>query len=152
MKSLQTGYSAIQLIVIIAIIGILLGVATVSFLKFRQQQALEHTTDAIVSMLGEARAKTLAGYGNTSYGVRIEAAKIVLFTGTVYSANAATNKNIPYETGVSLETLALNGGGSNVSFDRLKGTTSQYGTIIVQSSNGQTRTIIITSTGTVKRN
>ena len=97
MKSFQTGYSAIQLIVTIAIIGILLGVVSVPFLKFRQQQALENTTDGLVSVLGEARAKTLAGYDNTSYGVHIEAAQFVLFTGTTYNANASTNKTFFYE-------------------------------------------------------
>lgn len=148
----QSGYGILHFIIIIAVIGILLGVAAVPFFNFRQQQALEHTTDAVVSILGEARAKTLAGYDNTSYSVHIEATKVVLFTGTVYSAGASTNKNILYETDVSLGTLTLSGGGSNVSFDRLKGTTAQYGTIILQSSNGQSRTVTITSAGTVKRN
>ncbi len=148
----QSGYGILHFIIIIAVIGILLGVAAVPFFNFRQQQALENTTDAVVSILGEARAKTLAGYNSNTYGVRIEADKLVFFRGETYSASEPTNRITLYETGVSLQTLTLIGGGSVVRFDRLKGTASNHGTIVLQSSNGQTRTITITSTGSVKRN
>ena len=78
----KNGYTLIELAIVIAIIGIILAIVIVPLSKFRKQEALQNTTNAITSILNEARTKTLAGYNNTTYSVRIESTRAILFVGT----------------------------------------------------------------------
>jgi type II secretory pathway pseudopilin PulG len=146
------GFSLIEIVLIIGIIGVLAAVVSLPFAKFRQTQALENTTNAVIAILNEARTRTLGAVGNTSYSVRVESDQAILFTGTSYNLSTPSNQILSFETPVTMTGITLNGGGSNVSFDRLKGTTSQNGTIILSLPNGLTRTILVSATGSVSRN
>ncbi len=147
----RRGFTLLEMTIVLAIAVVLITIVTPPFIKFRQQQALQNTTNAIVSVLSDARAKTFAALNNTSYSVKIESNQATLFTGTSYSSSDPTNDVYPFETPTTV-TWSLAGGGSVISFDRLKGTTSQYGTITIQLPSGVTRVITITTLGTVARN
>lgn len=148
----QKGISVLEIVIIIAIVGALAAVITLPFNSFRQNQALQNTTNGVVSLLEQARTQTLAGVGNTNYSVHIESGQAVLFTGNTYTSGASTNVVFSYENPITLGTLSLQGGGSNVTFDRLTGKTSQYGTIQLVLSASRTTTITVSSTGTISRN
>lgn len=148
----QHGRSVIELLLVIAILSLLVAVVATPFSNFRKTQALENTTNTVISILGEAHARTLAGVGDTNYGVHLATTAATLFAGSTYSSGASTNDVYTFETPVQLGTVSVNGGGSDVVFDRLKGTTGDYGTISVQISGGDTRTISVTATGSIKRN
>jgi len=148
----QKGFTAVELLVVVAIIGILSTIMTLSFSNFRNNQALQNTANTVMSVIEEARTKTLSGDGNTYYSVRFESGKAVLFTGGTYNANASTNKYFSYETPVTLGTLSLNGSATAVTFDRLTGKTSQYGTIQLTRSATSSVTITVTANGTISRN
>lgn len=151
MKKNQLGLTLIEVVVIIAIIGALIAVVTFPLIKFRQQQSIQNATNGVVSVLNDARTKTLAGLGGTSYSVQIQSDKVILFTGTTYSSATATNESYTIEEPVYLN-WSLAGGGNAISFDMLKGTTSQYGTITLTLPNGTTRVITINNTGSITRN
>ena len=148
----KSGFTLIEIIVVIAIVGILAAIISSPFGKFRNAQALQNTTNAIVSVINSARTKTLASVNNTSYGVHIDSDRVILFTGISYNSEDATNQIVIFEPQVTLETLSLNGGGAEILFDRLKGTTSQYGTIVIDLPSGQSKTITVQATGSVLRN
>lgn len=142
----QSGLSAIELIVILAIVALLVVIGGLPFLKFRQQQALQNTTNAVVSLLNEARTKAIAGYDNTSYSVRVEQQQAIVFTGTTYSAGASTNQIVLFESPITGPSTPV-----TFSFARMKGTTSS-GTLTMSIPNGATRTITVTTTGAITRN
>jgi hypothetical protein len=56
-----------------------------------------------------------------------------------------------YESPVTLSSLTLQGGGNDIGFDRLKGTTANGGTIVLMASPFS-KTISITGTGSIQRN
>jgi len=145
------GFTLIEILVVIAIVGVLIAVVALPLIKFRQQQSLQNTTNAIVAVLNDARAKTFAAVNNTSYGVALSSTGMTLFTGTGYAVETATNETYTFESPVTA-TWSLAGGGNTISFDRLKGTTGQHGTITLQVPNGTMRTITITTLGSVIRN
>jgi type II secretory pathway pseudopilin PulG len=151
-KSFQAGISILEIVLVIAVIGVLSAVVSLPFSKFRQAQALENSTDAVIALLNEARTKTLGAVGNTSYSVHIQSDRAVLFTGTSYNSSEPSNQALLVETPVSITAISLTDGGSEVNFDRLKGTTSQSGTITLALPNGQTRVITVATTGAVSRN
>jgi type II secretory pathway pseudopilin PulG len=151
MRTKQAGITLIEITVVMAIVVLLVAVITPSFSKFRNAQALENTTDAVVSLLNEARTRTLAGVNDTSYNVRIESNRAVLFDGAAYSSGDEGNEVLTYETPVT-GSATLSGGGSEIYFDRLRGTTDQSGTITLSISGGTSHTITITNVGSIMRN
>ena len=144
------GFTLVEIIVVVAIVTVLTVVVSVSFSKFRKQQALQNTTNAITSILNEARTKTLSAYGNTYHSVKFESNRVVLFVGGTYDSGVVTNESYYYET-PAIVSYSLQGGGSQISFDRLKGTTSQYGTITVSISGIGSYTITVSSVGAIVR-
>ncbi len=146
------GLSVVELIMVIAVVAVLITLIVPSFISLRKNQALQNSTNSVVSLLQEARAKTLASYNNTFYSVYFGTNEAVLFTGGTYSSGNGTNKVVSYESPVTLQSTSFNGGGSQVSFDRLKGTTSQHGTIVVGISGGSSKTITVSDAGVVSRN
>ncbi len=147
----QRGVTIAEIVIIIAIIGLLTTVIALPFSTFRQRQALQNSTNAVVAALNEARTRTLAAVGNTYYSVRIESAQVIVFVGSTYSSSTSTNEQIAIETPVTVS-WSLQGGGSSITFDRLTGTTSQYGTLTLSLPNGSTKTVTVSSLGTILRN
>ncbi len=152
MLSLQKGLSLIELIMIVAVVAVIVTTTAPALISFRKNQSLQNTTNTIVSVLQEARSKTLASYDNTFYSVYFDSSSATLFTGDTYSVGDATNKVVSYGTPVVLQSITLTGGESTISFDRLKGTTSQNGTIVVGIPGGVAKTITVSSSGTISRN
>ncbi len=146
------GFTIIELLIVLTIVAVLVGVTSLPVIRFRREQALQNTTNAVLTVINEARAKTLAGTNNTNYSVRFESDRAILFQGAAYQSTSGTNQIFLYESPVVLGTVALSGGGSEITFDRLRGTTAQHGTLQLQLPGFSSTTITVTTTGTVARN
>lgn len=150
-----TGETVVQLLVVVAILGLLARIIVPSFTKNRSVNALTGSVDDVVSTLVTARTKTLASYNGSQYGVRISNNSVTLFTGSSFNQSSSSNVSYALDSAVTIPsgTVSLNGGGTDVVFDRLTGGTSNYGTIVVQLSDGSiSKTITITKTGLVSAN
>ncbi len=148
---LQKGISVIEILVVITVIGTLVTIIALPFGSFRSRQALENTTALVVSVLTEARARTMAGLGDTNYSVLFEANQLTLFSGSTYSSSHPDNEVFAYEQPVTLQSISVSGGGSKITFDRLKGTTSNNGSVILRIPSTDTRTILINASGSINR-
>lgn len=147
----QSGLTIIEALVVFGVIALITVVVIVPFSTFRQRQSLQNSTNAIVSVLNEARTKTLAGVNNTYYSVRLENEQVILYAGGTYLSGASANQITVLESPTTAS-WSLQGGGATISFDRLKGTTSQYGTITISLPNGTTKTVTVSSLGAIVRN
>ncbi len=146
----QGGFTLIELLISIAILLIVTTLVIFSLRTFGRQVEIDSVGQDILSTLRLARSKTLASEGETTYGVHFESGKYVLFSGSSYTAGAAGNKE--YNLSESeINSITLTGGGSEVIFDRIRGTTSYDGTVSVRltSDTSQARTIIINPSGQV---
>lgn len=146
------GFTIIELLIVLTIVAVLMGIASLPIIRFRREQALQNTTNMVFTVINEARAKTLAGSENTNYSVRLESDRAILFRGSTYQSSAVTNQIFLYESPVVLGTVAISGGGATITFDRLRGTTAHHGTLQLQLPDNTARTITVTTTGTVARN
>lgn len=149
---MKKGFSLIELVIVIGLIGLVSAVIALSFSNFRRNQALQYSTDGVVVFLNEARSRTLSASGGNRYSIRFESDRAVLFSGTTYTTNASTNEYFYYTSPVTLETLTLQGGGSDISFNKLNGGTDHYGTIQLGITGNGSRTITVSATGAISRN
>ena len=153
-KEITAGFTLIELILVIAIIAIMATIAALSFSGFHSGQAVPNTVNEATALLNEARSRTLAGDSGNQYGVHIQSDRVVLFTGTSYSSTSTTNKVILNDSTVTSASTTLQGGGSEVIFNKLTGETSDYGYFVVKqnSSTKIQKTITISQTGLVSSN
>jgi Tfp pilus assembly protein FimT len=142
--SLHTGVTILELVVVISIITLVASVVFVSFSRFRNNTLLNVEIENITSLISQARGDTLSSKNDSQYGVHFESARAVLFKGATFSEPSADNIQITLDSTLSISSITLNGGGSNVLFTRLNGTTDQYGTIVVRSSDASVASTTIT--------
>lgn len=147
-RSGSEGFTLIEILIVVAIIAVVTLVALASLSTLQRQVDITSSSQNIISVLHLARSKTLASEGANSYGVHFETSQYVLFTGTSYSSSDTNNK-VYSLSGVQISQINLAGGGSEVVFDRIQGTTSENGNIVLVSTTNasQTAQIDINSSG-----
>lgn len=150
-KRTRQGITLLEMLIAVAILAILAVITFTVFSNFKRTSALNIAAEDAVSLLIEARSKTLSSKEASQYGVHFETSKAVLFKGITYSAGDPANVIVDLPSGVEVSAIALQGGGSDVIFSRLIATTVQYGTVTLRSTQDITKTRIITiqSTGAV---
>ena len=83
----------------------------------------------MTAILEEARSLTISGQGGMQYGVHFQTDSVVRFSGSTYSSGAATNVPYVFDSAVNISNISLGGGGSDVVFDKIKGTTVNFGSV-----------------------
>ncbi|MBA3550755.1 prepilin-type N-terminal cleavage/methylation domain-containing protein [Patescibacteria group bacterium] len=147
----KKGFTLIEILIVISIIGIISTILMTSFSLFNKSEALDKDTDAVVESLEGARSLTLSSQNASQYGVHFGTSKITIFTGTSYTESASTNRDVVLSPTDTILTISLTGGGSDVVFKRLTGETTQNGTVIISSpSTSKTRTVTIYKTGVIE--
>ena len=148
----RKGITVVELIIVLAVAGIISLVAFSPLVRFRDNQVLVATTEQIVSLIYTARTNTSASKDAAQYGVHFESDRVVLFKGATFTEPNSNNKELALPPSIGISTISLNGGGADIVFDRLVGTTAQFGTIVLtlKSNASSTRTIAIGQTGTVE--
>ena len=140
---MKKGISLLEIIIVAAVASILSAMALYSLSSYRDNELLRGDTERVLSLLSDARARTLASRGGSSYGVHLEDTKAVLFRGASYSAGAIDNEISLLNSGTRIYPISLEGGGSEVAFARLTGGTEHFGTITVVSRVNSSRSRII---------
>jgi prepilin-type N-terminal cleavage/methylation domain-containing protein len=150
----QKGISLMELLIVLAIVGIIVAIAVSQFSKIRNAQILKSTTEDILSVLNKARSQTLASLNSLQYGVRFETNRVVIFNGTTYDSNNASNEVINISSIARISSIALTDGVTDIYFNRLNGTASNTGTIVVSISSdvSLSKIITISKTGGVSVN
>jgi prepilin-type N-terminal cleavage/methylation domain-containing protein len=148
----EHAFTIIETLVVIAIIGVLFVIVLFTFADKGADKQLDADVLNTKTLLEEARSLTTSAKEASAYGVHFETNKIVLFTGSTYTAGLSTNKESLLNSVVEISSINLSGGGSDVVFDRLTGGTSKSGTVTLRlvSDTGNTRTVEINAVGTVE--
>lgn len=150
MEKQTSGFTLIELVVVIAILILLLGVVLPNFNFFQRQSALESATQEITGALRLAQNKTLASEDASAFGVYFESDKFIIFKGATFYPSSPDN--IIYNLNSSLKISEVNlGGGNSLVFSRLSGETANYGSLkVAEANNGaKNKIIFIDSSGTV---
>jgi len=149
----QKGINLIEIIIVVAVIGIMLVIALPQFSKIKRAQVLKNAGQDIFSTLNLARSQTLASLDLSSYGVHFQSDKIVLFKGTSYSQNDENNIDTNIISPAIISSISLTGGAENIYFNRLSGIPNVSGNITVSvPSDNLTKVITISETGSINLN
>ncbi len=151
MEHYKKGFALIELLVVLAIIVILIAVVLPSLERMKQYQVLKSAVADISSTLDKAKSQTLSSINSSEYGVHFESDKVVLFAGTVYSASDSTNEVTAISSPISISSISLTGGATDIYFDKLSGAPNKTGTVTVSSAS-QSKTITISATGAISSN
>lgn len=144
----QKGITLLEVIIVIAIVGILVAVVSPQFSKMKNSQIIKNASSDIISSLNKAQSQTRASLDSSPYGVHFQSDKIIIFKGITFSANDANNQNINIVSPAIISNIALTNGATSIYFNRLTGLPSGTGTITVSISSDASLTKIITISAT----
>ena len=140
----QKGFTLIEILIAVVIITLLITSVIVSYRLFEKRTELEDTTQRIFSTLKLAQTQTLASNDASPYGVHFENDQYILFKGNTYLVGALDNKIYQLPGRLEISQISLADGGNDVIFQRIIGSTAQFGTIEIRIISQPTETRIVT--------
>jgi prepilin-type N-terminal cleavage/methylation domain-containing protein len=150
----KKGITMVEILVVIAVLGIIFAVALPQFSKSREMQVLKSAVNDILSVLERAKGQTLASMDSSEYGVRFESDQVIIFKGMVFVSGNENNEIVDIISPATVSNVTLNGvSGSSGSlyFNRLSGIPSKTGTITISTSS-YSKIITISATGSANVN
>lgn len=121
------GFTLLELLIVVAIIGLLTGVAIPAFSAFTRRQALTQAAKNLKTDLRAVQNRAVSGVEGQRWGVHLVqgTTNYEIFSTSSYVYSVGQTKNLP--SGVQVSALSRHAGGqSNVVFDRLTGTVGVY--------------------------
>lgn len=147
----RRGVTLIEIVIVIAIMGILGGIVLAAFWGRQDREILAASVTEALSLLEEARSRTISSKNFAQHGVHIEADRLVLFEGASYSPSSPSNETSVMNSKVAIGSVSLAGGGTDIVFTKVEGTTLQPGTFAVSLADGTASTTIrIHGTGIIE--
>ena len=147
----KNGFTLIEILVTIAIFTIILGIAIVTTKSFSDTVNLDNAGKIIGTNVKLAKMRSVGALNDTNYGVFFEGDKV-----TVFGVSDSTNdKVVNLPDNVEIWDISLTeypvGSGSNMAFDRLTGTTKNFGTIGIRLINNpsEKKQIVINEEGQI---
>ncbi len=147
-KKLSIGFSLVELLIVIAILGVITSIVISSFGQAGGTEALNTSAISAISVLNGAKSMAISSKDASKYGVRIFNNKFVTFKNSYGTENQETvfSNLIAISTSTGINT--------DIIFNNVSGSTSASGTITftVLSNPSKTNIIRIYSTGIIERN
>jgi prepilin-type N-terminal cleavage/methylation domain-containing protein len=140
----RRGVTLVEILVAISIIGLIASFVLASFGDFRARKTLDASVEGMLSAFSHAHLDTISSKNDQQYGVHIAADQVVYFVGPTYATGTATNIIHSLHSVIEIANISLNGGGSDVLYQRLSGKTNQYGTFQLRPRSRPTMTATIT--------
>lgn len=153
----QGGFTLLELLVVMALIGILMTLTVVNLVKPQRSASIAGTVDVLVADLRSQQLKAMAGDSQSAssaqaHGIYIEPNRYTIFKGSSYSGADADNFIVQPDS----ITFSTNFASSQVAFQRASGEPSGFNpsanTITVSNLSGESKTLTINRYGVVTVN
>lgn len=138
------GFTLMEILLVVALIGLLFGIATPMYISYQFRNDLDVSAITIAQTLRRAQLLSQAVDGDNNWGVRIQINNIILFRGPSYAG-----RNTGFDELFDLYSSITPSGLQEIVFAKMTGLPQTTGTVILTSSNNETRPITINSKGMV---
>jgi len=147
-KITKLGFTVIELIIVISIVGIVAAASFVMFDEARNKAVLQNAQASVINALEQARSRAATGVGTigTNHGVIIDVAgrQIINFrndgSGTTTDATTTLPANI-----------SIIGSNQEITFNRLSATSSDFTITIENTITGDATTVSVTENGIIRK-
>lgn len=139
----KKGFTLLEILIAMSILVIVTSIVIGPFSSFRNRSILNTEVENVVTLLNEARSKTLTSLADSAYGVHFETNRAVFFKGDVFIESDPSNEEVVFNSIVQISNVSLNGGGSDVVFNRLTGKTDENGTLTIGLASDPTSNNIV---------
>jgi len=141
------GFSFLELMIVLAIVGVVSAAAAFSFSQLSGSQTLDKATLSVIAVLNSAHSMAQSSKDASNFGVRIFKNKVTSFEGSYGTGNT----DYPFSNLIAISTST--GIGTDIIFNNLYGNTSASGTIklYLVASPQTSSTIRVFSTGAIER-
>lgn len=137
------GFSLLEIIFVIAIIGILTAIGVNSFQEAQLKKHQQAIVQNIISNLEKAKADTQAGKGGIQHGIKFNTQDFVLFSGSTFDSSNASNITVGIHSQFEIETTLTNSQ-KIITFSRLYGDPNETATITVSHLDDRLSPIMFT--------
>ena len=135
------GFSLVETLTVISIMGICLAGATLNFSKQRTKALLDNGQASIFNALQKAQNQAISGVTGGKYGVHIEPGKVVIFEGNSYIPGSGEE--------IELSPLTTDQNNLDIIFNRISGKPSSGAIINISHPSSLTEKIEITDSGVI---
>lgn len=147
----EKGFTMTEMTMVIIILAIGFSMSILYSQTVQVRSDIKSTASNFAGFARTVQSNAKSGKQGIVNSVHLEAQKYVLFEGISYDPNALTNYDVELSPSVSIQNIALNGGGSEIVFSSPKGTTNNYGTFsFFSTETNQSIQITITKIGTIE--
>jgi len=145
------GFTLVELLVVVALIAILSVISVKSFSENSRAKQLEVEVDTALSFIKEAQSKAVNSLNGSEFGIRFASTTLTEFEGTSFNQNDIVQV-LELSGGVSIQSITLGGGGTDIYFSQLTGRPSKTGVVVFQQQGraSSTKTMTISSTGLIE--
>ncbi len=146
------GFSLIEIVITLAVMAIISAISLSALSSSTDNEVLNKATDSVVSVFAESRSLTISAKNASNFGVHLTSTGPIIFKGNSYNASATSNIPLLLNSRVSINTISLVDGSTDVVFDRFTGNTSNNGTfrVVLVSNPSKYKTVTVYKTGIVE--
>lgn len=143
-NNMPKSFTLIEALVTVGILTILASLIIPVFYFFQKESDLNNSVQEIINMLRLAQNKTLASEGASQWGIYFFSNQYVLFKGNNFASREISFDEISrLPESVEIYLTDLNGGSSEAVFDRILGTTNQFGMVDLRLKNDAAKTAAV---------
>ena len=142
------GFTLIEIILVLVLLSAAIGFSLLYYETSVLRADINTQADILVSKLRLAQSNAESGRTDEANAVHFENASYTAFVGDNYNPLQSNNVETLLPPTISIENIALNGGGSDIIFTAPSGETSTYGSFDLVSDL-KTITINISSFGAI---
>ena len=145
-KNLQHGLTLIEIVVVIAIIGLIVSLGLITSFDSYRGYLFRSERTTLVSVLSRARSQAMNNMFETTHGICYDnsAKNYAIFRGSGYLATNPTNETVNSNSVaiiISIPSSFICSPGSGVIFSQLSGTTSPIDIVVTENNRVSTTSI-----------
>jgi len=143
MKKLRA-FTLIEVAMVVTILTISITLVTAWTLNVLDQAQLQSSYESMLGILRRTHVSALGSQENLSHGIRFTLNDYTTFAGETFDvSDPDTRQTFELPPQIELSSISLNGGGSDLIFQKGSGETNQYGTVTIDHSE-DSQPIILT--------